>query len=92
MIIPNYPNNKTHAETAQKFYVCKYLALIYNSGVTFLRHHWPMVTHWLGEADQDGELLRLVHTEVDKLAMDALQKYAEGTVLAQPASKSRGVC
>lgn len=51
------------------------LAKIYNSGVTHLRHHLPMVAYALGEADGDAALVQLVHVEAEKRVVDILREY-----------------
>jgi len=50
------------------------LAKIYNSGVTHLRHHLPMVAYALGEADGDAALVQLVHVEAEKRSVDILRE------------------
>jgi len=51
------------------------LAKIYNSGVTHLRHHLPMVAYALGDADGDAALVQLVHVEAEKRVVDLLREY-----------------
>jgi len=49
------------------------LAKIYNAGVTYLRHHLPMVAYSLGEADGDAALVQLVNVEVESRVVDLLR-------------------
>ena len=49
------------------------LAKIYNAGVTYLRHHLPMVAYSLGEADGDAALVQLVNVEVESRVVDVLR-------------------
>lgn len=49
------------------------LAKIYNAGVTYLRHHLPMVAYSLGEADGDAALVQLVNVEVESRVVDILR-------------------
>mmetsp|Transcript_36522 Transcript_36522/g.53563 ORF Transcript_36522/g.53563 Transcript_36522/m.53563 type:complete len:1051 (-) Transcript_36522:63-3215(-) len=56
--------------------VCAKLAKIYNGGVTHLRHHLPMVTSALGEANGDVALIKLVHEKVEEAAVRILKFYS----------------
>ena len=49
------------------------LAKVFNTGVTHLRHHLPMVAHALGSADGDVGLVQLVNAEVEKRAVALLK-------------------
>ena len=71
--------------------VCTKLAKIYNAGVTHLRHHLPMVTYALGEADGDAALVQLVHLEVEKRSISMIRDYAQERQLSDYEARAERV-
>lgn len=67
------------------------LAKIYNSAVTHLRHHLPMVAYALGEADGDAALIQLVHVETEKRAVDILREYMTEKELGRTVRRAEAV-
>lgn len=51
------------------------MARIYNAAVSCLRHHLPMVSHFLYKADGDSSVLQLVHGEVEQAVLPLLERY-----------------
>jgi conserved oligomeric Golgi complex subunit 4 len=51
------------------------MAPVYNTAVTTLRHHLPMVSHFLHKADGDAAVVQLVHVQVEKTVIPLFQKY-----------------
>ena len=45
------------------------MARVYNTAVTTLRHHLPMVSHFLHKADGDAAVVQLVHVQVEQAAV-----------------------
>jgi hypothetical protein len=58
------------------------LSNVYNSAVTVLRHHLPMVSYLLGEADGDVALIQLVHTEVENQAIPIFDSFLKDKKLS----------
>lgn len=58
------------------------MARVYNSAVTILRHHLPMVSHCLHKAKGDAAVAQLVHVQVEKHVLPLFQKYIETRELA----------
>lgn len=71
--------------------VCSKLAKIFNTAVTHLRHHLPMVAFSLGDADGDAALVQLVHVEVEKRAVELIREYLGTKQLGSFHSKARAV-
>lgn len=71
--------------------ICSKLARIYNSGVTFLRHHLPMVAYSLGSADGDAALVQLVHIEVEKRCVIIIRDYCKQNNLVIIQRKAKDV-
>jgi cell fate (sporulation/competence/biofilm development) regulator YlbF (YheA/YmcA/DUF963 family) len=71
--------------------VCTKLAKIYNTAVTFLRHHLPMVAYSLGEAEGDTALVQLINAEVEKRSIDVIRQYIMMKKLAKNHQRSNGV-
>ncbi len=71
--------------------VCTKLAKIYNTAVTFLRHHLPMVAYSLGEAEGDAALVQLINAEVEKRAIDVVRQYIMMKKIAKNHQRSNGV-
>ena len=55
--------------------ICTKLAKIFNTAVTHLRHHLPMVAFSLGDADGDAALVQLVHLEVERRSVEIIREY-----------------
>lgn len=68
--------------------VCTKLAKIFNTAVTHLRHHLPMVAFSLGDADGDAALVQLVHIEVEKRATEIVKSYIQSAGLKSLRSKA----
>lgn len=92
---PSNPNQQVQppnqVQTEQEQNVCAKLAKVFNSAVTHLRHHLPMVARALGDADGDAALVQLVHLEVEKRAIKLLKEYSEEKKLSILESKSTRV-
>jgi len=71
--------------------VCSKLAKIFNTAVTHLRHHLPMVAFSLGDADGDAALVQLVHVEVEKRAVEIIREYLGTNQLGSFHSKASAV-
>jgi hypothetical protein len=51
------------------------MARVYNAAVSCLRHHLPMVSHFLYKADGDSSVVQLVHGEVEQVVLPLLEQY-----------------
>lgn len=51
------------------------MARIFNIAVACLRHHLPMVSHYLHRADGDAAVLQLVHVQVEESVLPLLDLY-----------------
>lgn len=71
--------------------VCTKLACLFNAAVEHLRHHLPMVTYALGEADGDAALVQLVHLEAERRAVDVVKSYASTKDLSATEAKAEAV-
>ena len=58
------------------------MARVYNSAVTILRHHLPMVSHCLHRADGDAAVVQLVHVQVEQAVEPLFQKYISSRQLS----------
>lgn len=70
------------------------MARVYNSAVTVLRHHLPMVSHCLHKAKGDAAVAQLVHVQVEQHVLPLFQKYIETRELplvSQSAQRIYGV-
>lgn len=85
----SYMNQKDDETSA--ITVCSKLAKIFNVAVTHLRHHLPMVAFSLGSADGDAALVQLVHTEVEKRAIEIIRSFIGTKKLSTLHSKAKGV-
>jgi hypothetical protein len=57
------------------------MARIYNSAVSTLRHHLPMLSHCLYKADGDVVLVQLVHAQVEVYVIPLLSQYIRDSQL-----------
>ena len=53
------------------------MARVYNTAVTVVRHHLPMVAHCLYKAKGDAAVAQLVHVQVEQHVLPLFQKYIE---------------
>ena len=51
------------------------MARVYNGAVTALRHHLPMVSHFLHKADGDAAVVQLVNIQVEQVIVPLFQFY-----------------
>lgn len=71
--------------------ICTKLAKIFNTAVTHLRHHLPMVAFSLGGADGDAALVQLVHLEVERRSVEIIREYIGVKQLGSLHNKARSV-
>jgi conserved oligomeric Golgi complex subunit 4 len=64
---------------------------VYNSAVTTLRHHLPMVSHCLHRADGDAAVVQLIHVQVERAVGPLFQSYISNRQLATSAENSQRV-
>lgn len=57
------------------------MARVYNSAVTILRHHLPMVSHCLHRAAGDVAVVQLVHVQVQQAVSPLFQNYIKSRQL-----------
>jgi len=67
------------------------MACIYNTAVTALRHHLPMVSHFLHKADGDSAVVQLVNNEVEQIIVPLFQFYIQDRQLAVVARNSQRI-
>jgi hypothetical protein len=58
---------------------------IYNTSVTTLRHHLPMVSHCLYKADGATVMVQLVHVETERFVLPVLREYRKSRQLSHVA-------
>jgi len=64
---------------------------IYNTAVTALRHHLPMVSHFLHKAGGDSAVVQLVNVEVEQVVVPLFQYYIQDRQLAVVARNSQRI-
>lgn len=64
---------------------------IYNTAVTALRHHLPMVSHFLHKAGGDSAVVQLVNAEVEQVVVPLFQFYIQDRQLAIVARNSQRI-
>jgi hypothetical protein len=67
------------------------MARVYNTAVTILRHHLPMVSHFLHKADGDAAVVQLVHAQVEQVAIPLFQFYFQDRQLPVVARNSQRI-
>lgn len=64
---------------------------VYNSAVTTLRHHLPMVSHCLHRADGDAAVVQLIHAQVEQTVCPLFQDYIQSRQLAVSSHNAQSV-
>ena len=61
-----------------------YIAMgrVYNAAVSTLRHHLPMVSHFLYKAHGDAAVVQLVHVQVEEAVLPLLERYSRDRQLS----------
>lgn len=67
------------------------MARVYNAAVTALRHHLPMVSHFLHKADGDAAVVQLVHIQVEQAVVPLFQFYVSDRQLNVVARTSQRI-
>jgi conserved oligomeric Golgi complex subunit 4 len=67
------------------------MARVYNGAVTALRHHLPMVSHFLHKADGDAAVVQLVHIQVEQAIVPLFQYYVSDRQLNVVARTSQRI-
>lgn len=67
------------------------MARVYNAAVTILRHHLPMVSHWLYRADGDAAVVQLVNVQVEQAVLPLFQNYLQSRQLARSSASAQRV-
>ena len=67
------------------------MARVYNGAVTALRHHLPMVSHFLHKADGDAAVVQLVHILVEQAIIPLFQFYVSDRQLNVVARTSQRI-
>jgi hypothetical protein len=67
------------------------MARVYNSAVTILRHHLPMVSHCLHRADGDAGVVQLVNVQVEQAVLPLFQAYLENRQLARSSKNAQQI-
>jgi hypothetical protein len=67
------------------------MARVYNSAVTILRHHLPMVSHCLHRAGGDAAVVQLVHVQVEKAVGPLFQSYISSRQLAASSQNAQRI-
>ena len=67
------------------------MARVYNSAVTILRHHLPMVSHCLHRADGDAAVVQLIHVQVEQAVGPLFQTYISDRQLSTSAENSQRI-
>jgi len=67
------------------------MARVYNSAVTILRHHLPMVSHCLHRADGDAAVVQLVHVQVEQAVSPLFQAYVSSRQLGRTAGHAQRI-
>ncbi|KAL3935765.1 MAG: hypothetical protein SGBAC_008778 [Bacillariaceae sp.] len=67
------------------------MARVYNTAVTILRHHLPMVSHCLHRANGDAAIVQLVHLQVEQAVSPLFQKYIQTKQLAVSSNNAQRI-
>ena len=67
------------------------MARVYNTAVTTLRHHLPMVSHFLQKADGDAATVQLVHVQVEQAVIPLFHAYFQDRQPPQVAKNSQRI-
>eukprot|EP00980_Cylindrotheca_fusiformis_P013377 scaffold3410_cov141-Cylindrotheca_fusiformis.AAC.20 len=67
------------------------MARVYNTAVTILRHHLPMVSHCLHRADGDAAVVQLVHLQVEQAVSPLFQQYIQSKQLAVSSANAQRI-
>ena len=67
------------------------MARVYNTAVTTLRHHLPMVSHFLHKADGDAATVQLVHVQVEQAVIPLFHSYFQNRQLPLVARNSQRI-
>lgn len=67
------------------------MARVYNTAVSTLRHHLPMVSHYLHKADGDVAVVQLVHVQVEHAVVPLFQFYIQDRQLHVVARNSQRI-
>lgn len=67
------------------------MARVYNAAVTTLRHHLPMVSHFLYKAEGDAAVVQLVHVQVEQAVIPLFHFYFQDRQLPVVAKNSQRI-
>jgi hypothetical protein len=67
------------------------MARVYNTAVTTLRHHLPMVSHFLHKADGDAAVVQLIHVQVEQAVIPLFHFYFQDRQLNAVARNSQRI-
>jgi hypothetical protein len=67
------------------------MARVYNTAVTTLRHHLPMVSHFLHKADGDAAVVQLVHVQVEQAVIPLFHFYFQDRQINVVAKNSQRI-
>ena len=64
---------------------------IYNTAVTVLRHHLPMVSHCLHRADGDAAVIQLVNVQIEDNVIPLFEQYVSSRQLGRSSRNARRI-
>ena len=64
---------------------------VYNSAVTILRHHLPMVSHCLYRADGDAAVIQLVNVQIEETILPLFEQYVYSRQLGRSSRNAQRI-
>lgn len=64
---------------------------VYNSAVTILRHHLPMVSHCLYRADGDAAVIQLVNVQIEDTILPLFEQYVSSRQLGHSSRNAQRI-
>lgn len=67
------------------------MGIVYNTAVSCLRHHLPMVSHCLWRAEGDAAVVQLVHVQVEEAILPLIEQYQAERQLISVSKKANHI-